>query len=241
MTEPAATSQARRGRWPVLAVLGIGLAALLVAIVELSTEEGGPPKVEVDGINDAQRIFGGLAQEGDRLGDSDAAITVQVFNDVQCDGCDEQFLTTIPTLVEERVRAGEVKLLYRHYSFSINPVQEGFVAAEAAGEQGYQWQYVYLLFRNQDEAERLGTVSEVLESIAASVSDLDVSEWEQAFARGGGPDGPITRRLGVQDDVARGLGLRSEPSAIVSGPAGTETLQDSPSLGQIEAAIDRVD
>ena len=48
-------------------------------------------------------------------------------------------------------------------------------------------------------------------------------------------------KLEAQDEVARGLGLRAQPSMIVTGPNGTETLQDSPTLSQIEAAVDRVD
>lgn len=241
MQEPPGRTGPRRGRWWVLAALVLGAGALLAVFVGLSTEEGGDPKVEVSGINDAQRIFGGLRQEGDRLGEPDAPVTIQVFNDIQCGDCGDQFLATVPPLVEGAVRDGEVKLLYRHYGFGPRPVEEGFIAAEAAGEQGYQWQYVYLFFRSQDEIGRLGAVNaDFLESIAASIGELDVPEWEEAYAEQGGPDGEITRRLESQDEVARGLGLRARPSAIVTGPGGTVTLQDFPDLEQIEAAIAEV-
>ena len=119
-------------------------------------------------------------------------------------------------------------------------VQEGFIAAEAAGEQGYQWQFVYLLFRNQDQAERFGVTNNLLESIANSIGELDVPQWKDDFAAGGGEGGAITERLQAQDETARGLGLRAEPSAIVNGPRGTRTLQDSPTLAQIERAIEAV-
>lgn len=231
----------RRGRWWVVAALSIAGLALLAGIVELSTEKGGKPLIEVDGVNDMQEIFGGVPEEGDRLGDSDAAVTIQVFNDVQCSDCDEQFLATVPNLVDDLVRPGDAKLLYRNYSFSVRAVQEGFIGAEAAAAQGYEWQYVYLFFRNQGQAERIGVTGDFLESLAGSISELDVPQWERDFADGGGADGSITRRLEAQDEVARGLGLRAEPSAIVSGPAGTETLQDSPTLAEIEAAVGRVD
>ena len=238
MAELQVTTGPRRGRWWVLGALVLGTAALLAVFVGLSTEEGGKPKVEVSGINDAQRIFGGVRQEGDRLGDPDAPVTIQVFNDVQCGNCAEQFFDTVPPLVEGLVRDGEVKMLYRHYGFGPRPVEQGFIAAEAAGEQGYQWQYVYLFFRSQDEIERLGSVSgDFLESLAASIGELDVPEWETTFAEEGGPDGEIARRLESQDEVARGLGLRDRPSVIVTGPGGTVTLQDFPGLDQIESAI----
>ena len=98
------------------------------------------------------RLFGGVPQEGDRLGSSDAPVTIQVFNDMQCSDCREDFLGTIPTLTENYARPGDVKLLYRHYSNSENDEELGFYGAEAAAEQGYGWQYIYLFFRNQNEA-----------------------------------------------------------------------------------------
>lgn len=237
MDLPPAAAGPRPGRWWVLAALVLGLVALALVIVELSTERPGDEKLTIDGVNDAQRLFGGLPQIGDRLGESEAPVSIQVFNDIQCDDCDGQFLDTVPALIDDLVRPGEAKLLYRHYSFSPSPVQEGFIAAEAAGEQGYQWQYVYLFFRNQEEAARRGVTADFLESIAASVGEMDTSEWEEDFAEGAGPQGSITEQIEAQDEIARGLGLRAEPSAIVSGPEGTETLQDSPSLEQIEAAV----
>ncbi len=242
MGDAAGGSGPRRGRWLVLGALGLAVLVMLIAITELSTEEGGEPKLELEGINDAQRIFGGLRQEGDRLGDPEAAVTIQVFNDVQRELGAEQFLATVPPLVDDLVRREEVQLLYRHYGFGPRAVEQGFIAAKAAGAQGYQWQYVYLFFRNQAEAQRVGgATGDFLESLAASVGGLDVTEWKQDFAAGGAPGGEIVAEIEAQDEIARDLGLRAEPAAIVSGPAGTETLQDSPSLARIEAAIAGVD
>ena len=135
--------------------------------------------VDVAGINDAQRLFGGVPQEGDRLGSSNAPVTIQVFNDLQCADCREDFLSTIPTLAEDYARPGDVQLLYRHYSNSINTEQLGFYGAEAAAEQNYGWQYIYLFFRNQDEAERFGIDQDYLASIAGGVEELDPPEWEE--------------------------------------------------------------
>ncbi len=239
---PAAQPQVRRGRWIVILLLAFAGLALFAAIEQLSTRKGGQPLIEVNGVNDAQRIFGGIPSAGDRLGDSDAPVIIQVFNDVQCSTCSEEFLQTIPQLADTEVRDGDVQLRYRNYSFSINPVQQGFIAAVAAGEQGYQWPYVYLLFRNQGEAERLGGVTgDFLTAIASSIEELDVPQWEKDFGVGGGANGRITQLLTEQDETAQGLGLRAAPSAIVTGPSGTETLQDSPTLREIRAAIGRVD
>lgn len=239
---PAAPRSRSRGRWLVLAALAAGVTLLIVAIVDLSVREGGEPRIELTGESDMQALFGGLPQDGDRLGESEAPVTIQMFNDVTCDNCSDHFLDTVPGLVDEVVRDGDAKLIYRHYSFSIRPVQEGFIAAEAAAEQGYQWPYVYLFFANQDEAKRVGPqgLDEFLQAIAGSIPELEPAEWERDLEEGGGPDGEYTERISQQDEVARGLGLRAQPSAIVSGPNGTVVLQDSPSLDRILEAVGEV-
>jgi protein-disulfide isomerase len=231
----------RRGRAWVIAVLVLALLGLGYAIVNISTQKAGRAVVHVAGISEAQEIFGGVPQEGDRLGSSDAPVTIQVFNDLQCSSCREDFLGTIPKLVEGPVREGEAKLLYRHYSVSESPVELGFYGAEAAAHQGYGWQYTYLFFRNQDEAKRFGIDQDFLDSIAGGVEELNEPEWKSYLEEEGGSGGAIPRLLKGYEQLGTKLGIRTRQAAIVTGPRGTRTLQDGPSLAQIERAIAAVE
>jgi protein-disulfide isomerase len=240
MSEAAVKAMPRRGRLWVIAILALALFGLGYFVVNVSTQKAARDIVHVAGISEAQEIFGGVPQEGDRLGSSDAPVTIQVFNDLQCSSCREDFLSTIPALTENYARSGAVKLLYRHYSVTENAVEAGFYPAEAAAEQGYGWQYAYLFFRNQDEAERLGIDQNFFESIAGGIEELNFPEWQEDLEKNGGPDGPISKRLRADDELGTGLGIRTRQAAIVSGPSGTKTLQDGPSLGQIEHAIEEV-
>ncbi len=228
----------RRGRFWI--VLALGIAALVIgyAIVSISTQKAGPEVVRLSGISDAQRLFGGVPQEGDRVGSADAPVSIQVFNDLQCSSCRDDFLDTIPTLVEDYARPGEVKLLYRHYSNSQRVEQLGFFGAEAAAAQNYGWQYTYLFFRNQDQAERFGVDQDYLDSIAGGIEEMNEPEWLAYLEENG--EGSIATTLQGDEELGRGLGIRTGQAAIVSGPGGTETLQDGPSLEQIEAAIEAV-
>jgi protein-disulfide isomerase len=238
--EPVAVPIPRRGRiWVVLA-LGLALLVLGYAIVSIATQKAGPDLVHLAGISEAQEIFGGVPQEGDRLGSSDAPVSIQVFNDLQCSSCREDFLSTIPGLVDGYARPGDVKLLYRHYSNSESPQELGFYGAEAAAAQGYGWQYTYLFFRNQDEAERFGVDQDFLDSVAGGIEELNEPEWLAYLEDNGGSDGPIGKRLEGYEELGRDLGIRTHQAAIVSGPGGTRTLQDGPALAQIEAAIEAV-
>lgn len=240
MSEAAARPLPRRGRIWVILGLAIAVAGLGYLIVAIATLKPGDPVVHVAGIGDAQELFGGVPQEGDRLGSDDAPVAIQIFNDLQCADCREDFLSTIPTLTEDYARPGDVKLLYRHYSNSENVEQLGFYGAEAAAEQGYGWQYIYLFFRNQAEAGHFGVNQEFLESIAGGIEELNLPEWKEDLEKNGGPGGSISQRLSGYEELGSDLGIRVRQAAIVTGPNGTKTLQDGPSLAQIERAIDEV-
>jgi protein-disulfide isomerase len=230
----------RRGRFWVALILAVGLFGVGYLVVTVATKEPGADVVHIAGISEAQEIFGGVPQEGDRLGSSDAPVTIQLFNDIQCSNCSEDFLASIPALTEKYARPGDVKLLYRHYSNSESPVELGFFGAEAAADQGYGWQYIYLFFRNQDEAERFGIDQDFLDSIAGGVEELNAPEWEEDLEDNGAPGGEIAKRLEGYEETGRDLSIRVRQAAIVTGPNGTETLQDGPSLGEIERAIEAV-
>jgi protein-disulfide isomerase len=236
----AAQRGRRRGRWWVLGLLAIGAVALVAGLANLATQKPDRNRVSVAGIDDAQRIFGGVRQDGDRIGSPDAPVTIQWFDDLQCGNCRDQFLSTVPTLVEDYVRPGDLRIEYRHYSFSSATEELGFFGAEAAADQDYTWPYVYLFFRNQDEAKRVGVDEDFLTALAGGIPELDVPEWRDYLDAESGSDGAIARRLARYESLGSQLGIRARPAAIVSGPNGSETLQDSPGLGQITAAIDRV-
>jgi protein-disulfide isomerase len=241
VTEATATPLPRRGRIWVILALALAIFGLGYAIVEIATKRPGRDLIKIEGISEAQETFGGVPQEGDRLGSDDAAVSIQVFTDLQCGSCREEFLSTIPGLVDDYVRPGDVKLLLRHYSVAENPVELGFLGAEAAAQQGYGWQYTYLFFRNQGEAERLGRISDdFLASIAASIGELDVPEWSQYLEAESGTEGQIGKTLKGYEELGSELGIRTGEATILSGPRGTRTLQDGPTLGQIERAVEAV-
>jgi hypothetical protein len=250
MSDVAVKAMPRRGRLWVILVFVLGLGALGYAIVGIATKKASHSVVHIAGITEAQEIFGGVPQEGARLGSSNAPVTIQIFNDLQCSSCREDFLSTIPGLTTNYAREDKVKLLYRHYSVSESPVELGFYGAEAAAAQGYGWQYTYLFFRNQPEAEhfglnkesanRFGLRQDFLESVAGGIEELNFPEWKEDLEENGGSGGPISKQLESYEELGTNLGIRTRQAAIVTGPAGTQTLQDGPSLAQIERAIEEV-
>lgn len=243
-SEAAVKPMPQRGRIWVVIVLALGLIALSYAIVKIATQKEDKGIVHVAGISEAQELFGGVPQEGDRLGSSDAPVTIQVFNDLQCSSCREDFLSTVPGLMEKYVRPGDVKLLYRHYSNAETAQELGFYGAEAAAEQGYGWQYIYLFFRTQEEAKRFRTprLFEGFEkSIAGGVEELEFEEWIQDLEKAKVSDSAIQKRLEGYEELGSNLGIRYGQAMVVNGPNGTRTLQEGPSLGEVKRAIAAVE
>ncbi|MGH2953738.1 MAG: DsbA family protein [Solirubrobacterales bacterium] len=213
-------------------LLAVGAVAVIAALVSIAVGEGGPgSSQEIGGINEIQRIYGGLEQEDAHLGHGDAELTVTFFNDIQCTDCADYQLETIDPLVEEYARPGEARLEYRHFSLAPNDTTLAAIAAEAAGEQGRQWQYLDLFARNQELAAG-GVDEELLRQIAEVVPELDVDAWDEDFAD------PATEDA-VREDamLAAELELPAEPAVVVSGPGGQRELIESPSRSEIETAI----
>jgi protein-disulfide isomerase len=222
--------------WLPRLLLGVGAVGLLAAVVSLSVGEGGPEKIAISGGEQTQQLIAGIPQDGAYLGPSDAAVTLTVFNDLQCSGCDDYELETVNALIEEYARDREARLEFRHISLTEAETTTAAYAATAAGEQDREWQYVDLFFRNQDEAPG-GTVSdEFLEDVGNAIPNFDRDAWNQARES---PE--VADQVEADVMLAADYRLRAEgPSVVVSGPDGTEVLQDSPSKEEVEAAVSAV-
>ena len=136
--------------WIPRVLLGLGVIGVAGAIYSISVGSGGPQSQAIGGVNDVQRIFGGIFQEGAYLGPEDAETTITVFNDIQCAPCAEFEIETVDPLVEEYARTGEARLEFRHFSLAPNDTTLAAIAAEAAGLQSRQWQYLDTFVRNID-------------------------------------------------------------------------------------------
>jgi hypothetical protein len=238
---PESTGAGRRpGRFWILAVLITVFAALAISIVGMSTREPSNEYRGVSGANDAQRIFGGEFQMGERLGPGNAPVQIQVFTDVQAAGFNDWFDDVIPALVDGPVRDGSAQLLLRNRSLTRNPTELSFFGVEAAAEQNYAWNYAYLVTRNLDLAREVGLDEEFLEDLAEAIERMELAVWKQDFESGLEPESEVMQRLEDQDKLAIDLELRAAPALVITGPGGTKILQDAPELPDIEAAIEEV-
>ncbi len=64
---------------------------------------------------------------------------------------------------------------------------------------------------------------------------------EEDLEKKGVSGGAIDERLESQEELGRELKIRTGQAMILSGPGGTVTLQEGPSLAEVEAAITEVE
>jgi protein-disulfide isomerase len=227
-----------RPRLAGVIVLGLAGLILLFVIASLSLDEGDTTPIEIEGQGEVQEQLGGIPQDGARLGDAGAPVTVEVFSDLQCAPCAEYQQRVVSPLIDGPVRSGDLKVEFHH--FPISQPQAGFglasYGAVAAANQDDQWQFIQIFFRNQDEAERRGVSEEFLDRVAGAIPvDFNVEQWQRDL------DEPeVTETLEAEDELAAQHQFPAEPAVVVSGPAGTRELIQSPSLDQIRDAIEQV-
>ena len=93
-------------------------------------------------------------ENGRTLGKADAPITIQMFEDFTCPHCLEFNATIEPSLIEQYVNTGRVKLEFHYFPLrqsSVGPM----VAAECASQQNRFWEYGKRLFKEQAIADAL--------------------------------------------------------------------------------------
>jgi protein-disulfide isomerase len=173
----------RRNRLlPVLAIVG-GAIVLVVALVvanQLGRGSNKPNagKIQLDSID---AMLQGVEQDGIYLGDPKAKLTLVEFSDPQCPWCASWASDVFPSLVQDYVKAGKLRIAYAGLAFLDDPYPTKdsdrlLELAQAAGLQNKLWNVVELEFKNQG-TENTGYVTDaLLRGIAEAVPELDADK-----------------------------------------------------------------
>lgn len=150
------------------------------------------------------------------LATGDAPVTIEVWSDFQCPACGIWARTIEPDVVEEFVKPGTVRLVYRDMAFldGGNPrgeSQQSAAAARCAGEQGKFWPYHDYLYENQD-GENDGAFSRDRLELIASTIGLDAEAFDACL------DGDTQlQAVAAETDQGRQAGVNSTPTVAVNG------------------------
>ena len=194
-----------------IAIVSIISAFMAVNIMDTSPElqfEENTPKPGVAG--NPMSLF--TANAAIFLGSDDAPITLVEFGDYQCLFCNKFFHETEPSIIENYVETGKVKIIFKDFTI-IGPDSIGAAnAAHCAEDQGKFWEYHDELY-NQWSGENNGWASdENLVKFAQNIG-LKGDEFEQCMS-----DGKYKQLVSASSTDAKNLGITGTPAFFVIGP-----------------------
>ena len=231
----AARAARRRRLWRLGAVAS-GAAVAVVVAVAVSSSGSRTPSTEgaADGAQ-AAALFRGIPERDGVLGDPNAPLTVIEFLDLQCRFCAEASKSTLPTLVNDYVRTGKVKLEARTLHFIGPDSTRAAQVAAAAERQGRLWPFLDVFYANQGQENSGYVTDEFLRRVATAAgvdADEALAQADSAHAQ---------RRLDRADAEAGRLGVDSTPTFVVSGRGRTPHLLAADALDPqaVSAALDR--
>lgn len=235
----AARNKQRQRLW----VLGgaLVLVAAIVAVIAIASGGDDAPErragESVPGQIEANARYAGIPQRGIALGDPRAPLTLVEFADLQCPFCAQYSTGTVPALVDQYVRSGQLRMEFRNVAFLGTDSVRGAQMVAAAGLQNKLWEYVDLFYVNQG-AENEGYVTEdFLRRIGRAVRGLDV---ERAMNDRG--IATVQRQLNEAQIQWQSGGFSGTP-AFLLGPTGGRLEaflgeSDAPTVDVMTARID---
>lgn len=220
----------------------VAAAAVVVVVVILVAGGGGGSSTtttsaapDPSGTTQADGSFAGIPQHGDTLGDPKAPTTLLVFEDPQCPYCQAWNLGTLPTVVDDYVRTGRLKLVYRGIEIIGPNSEDGLRAAYAAGNQNKLWDFVEALYRLQG-GENSGWITDAVIRDAASAAGANPAKVLAAKKTPA-----VTKQLRIAARQAQIAGVPGTPTFIVQQPPGLPRTLALTSLepAAFEAALDK--
>ena len=148
------------------------------------------------------------------LGDDDAPITLVEFGDYQCHFCNRFFHDTEPSIVENYVETGKVRIVFKDYTIIGPDSVSAANAARCAADQGLFWEYHDALYENWD-GENTGWASPDGLAALAAGAGLDTGAWGRCMS-----EMPHAGAVDASNADARALGLDGTPAFFVVGPDG---------------------
>mgnify|MGYP001559612259 CR=1 FL=1 len=190
---------------------------VILAVVAFRGNSGGAPTggtvfptgAAVGGDDPAPTVVDmeALLDDDDVRGDEDAPVTIVEWSDFECPFCARFYQQTLPSIEEEYIKTGKVKLVYRDFPLSFHTnAQKAAEAAECAGEQGKYWEMHDMLFEQGVQGGVAG-FKQYAKNLGLNTAKFDTCLDSGAMAGE------------IQQDMADGaaVGIQGTPGFIVNG------------------------
>lgn len=231
-----AAAATRRRR---LTQLGGVLAAAVVVIVIIVAASGGgsstPHKIKsgqaVPGAVQAQALFAGIPEQGNRLGSPTAPVTLAEYVDLQCPVCRDYALSTFPSLVTQYVRTNKVQIQFHSLPVIDGPdgtTSQSQTAARfafAVGQQNLLFPFAELMYENQQQESSGYLTTSYLQTIAGGIGGLNA-----AAATAGMNSAAVNGQVAADKAFATAHRADATPTFFVGRTGGNLSLLASGAL-----------
>jgi protein-disulfide isomerase len=235
--EQVAGSEERRRRLLQFGSAAVFLAIVVVAVLivrNVTQTDGGDTDLEK--VAEVKAELKGIPQRDLVLGDPQAKVTLYEFGDLQCPVCKAFSEEILPDAIQNQVRAGKAKLIFRNYPIIGAQSGPAGAAAIAAGAQGKGWTFIELFYRNQGLEDSGYADGEFLTAIAKAAGVRDIAKWNRE-RNSSKTVGEVNR----SNSEAQALGITGTPTLKINGPnvnGGSEILAAPGSPASLEELIE---
>ena len=182
-----------------------------------------------------------VSEDGKSMGDPNAPVKMDVWEDFQCSGCMYYSINIEPAIIQNYIATGKVFYTYHFYTIidGGNTSGESHQAANAAMcalEQDSFWDYHDELYANW-LGENVGSYTDKRLTAMAEDLGLDMGDFEKCFEAN-------TYADVINQDFVDGqaLDISSTPSIFINGlkPESSKGPQYIPSIEDLSAFIDAI-
>ncbi len=172
---PSPGSRSRRTLFIALGAAAVVAAALIGASIAFTGggDDESSSTTPTTTTTTTDNLLEGIPQSGTVLGDPAATVTMLQYEDIQCPVCKRYTSESFPTIVDEYVRTGKVKVDFRGLAFLGEDSLKALRVALAAGKQNKLWEVVEAFYAAQGEENSGWVTDELIDSTLASVPGLD--------------------------------------------------------------------
>jgi len=217
--DPSVSEPRRSGQSPYVIPAAIVIAGILIAGAVMYSNRGASDTAAIKnaatggvGAPGSPPSLSDLAGDAPFLGSPKAPVTVVEFADFQCPFCGRFFQTVESPLIDQYVKTGKVRFVYRNFAFLGPESEDAAAAAACAGEQGKFWEYHDYLFGHQ-QGENEGTFAKAnLKKFARAVAGIDGAKFDPCLDQG-------RYMNAVRADTAAGksYGVNGTPATFING------------------------
>ena len=213
-------------RLPLLP-LSLGAVALaVVGLIGFAILSAPPAVAEIDSptVMAPADLTDGMA-----LGPAAAPLTIEIWSDYQCPACGALVRQIEPLLVDQYIRPGQVRLVYRDFAFLGQESIDAAVGARCAARSGLFWQFHDYLFANQEGENRGAFNQPRLEAMALAIG-LDLSSFRACQ-----DDPTVAQAVAAERSAGQAVPVNSTPTLVV----GDEPIVGVPAWDDLKATIER--